>query len=607
MLSKQITACQAMSLLLVTTSSLPLYAQVSNTLPQSDSSINVAAAIDAVLDTPEMQSAQQGIYIVRLRDGKPLYARNADRVFLPASNNKLLTSFAALETLPMDFAYHTRVYAIPPVTNHKRGKDETKDTTREMPDHGQPDHRQPDHRQNESQIKTERVHPEGLVDNAGVLHGDLVIVGGGDPILSLSDLDNLAHQVAQQGIHTVQGSVRYNDSRFDRQWLGDGWTWDDEPASYSAQISALNVNANCIDVQVWPGKRVGTPVRAQTQPATNYVTLVNQATTIARPAGKVAPTSLVIDRERGLNRITIAGNLIQPDTSKPLISKPLISKPLNSKSTQSTSPVSTTTGGEEAPSQTVSVTVEDPACFTGTLFVAALRRAGIKVRNVPVERFVGSVEAMQGDQPVAEHVGVALPELLARMNKPSDNLMAECLLKAVGAFGQLPTSNSGQTRPTRLEKGTGDEESVLPRVGTGGNGGSGATLARRAFLAAGFQANGVYQSDGSGLSRLNYVSPANLVRLLTVAHERPYWPAFYASLPIAGVDGTLRNRLKSTPAQNNCHAKTGTLSHVSSLSGYVTDHEGDLIAFSILINNNINPTRTSITVQDRIVRILADL
>lgn len=249
----------------------------------------------------------------------------------------------------------------------------------------------------------------------------------------------------------------------------------------------------------------------------------------------------------------------------------------------------------------VAVTVEDPARFTTTLFLQALRRAGVAIGNSHILPVSGSITSATV---IAEHRSPTLSELLARMNKPSDNLMAECLLKAVGAFGQIPLT--GTTPTATNTSSTNEIPRTVPRIGTSGGSGTGAQVARKAFLAAGFQPNGVSQADGSGLSRLDYVSPRNLVRLLKVAQTRPYWPAFYASLPIAGVDGTLRNRLKGTIAQNNCRAKTGTLSHVSSLTGYVTDRNGDLLAFAILINNNLSPSRTSTRTQDSIVQILAE-
>ena len=505
---------------------------------RDEASAKLTAAIDAILDAPDLQTCFVGVCVTRVRDSQILYARNADRVFLPASNNKLLTSFAALETLPPDFAYHTQVRA------------------------------------------------RGRVGGDGVLRGDLALVGGGDPLLSLADLDALAQQVAQSGVREVTGRLRYDDTRYDQQWLGDGWTWDDEAASYSAQISALNVNANCVSVQVLPGKKAGQRAQAQITPATSYVRVENTATTGASGSR----STLVVDRKRGVNVITVTGSL-----------------PLSPASTPA------------APVFTVDVTIDNPAMFTATLFGAALRKAGVHIDNRAIvsqgdvhdsHKNRGAQEAVSASERealpnadtdrdgdtnlIAEHVSLRLPELLTRMNKPSDNLMAECLLKAVGAYGTFPNGTTDASK------------ALVPnaRVGTGGSGGTGAQLARKAFGAAGMNLEAARQVDGSGLSRGNYVSPRNLVRLLLAARSRPYFPLLYASLPIAGVDGTLRNRMKNTPAANNCRAKTGSLSHVSSLSGYIRSKEGEELVFSILMNNQLGPARASTRAQDSIALVL---
>lgn len=519
----------------ITATALPQRAAVSAAKPD-EANEKLTAAIDGILDVPDLQTGFVGACIMRVRDNQVLYARNADRVFLPASNNKLLTSFAALETLPLDFAYHTQVRAL------------------------------------------------GTVSEEGVLRGNLALVGGGDPLLSLADLDMLAQQIARTGLREVTGKLICDDTRYDQQWLGDGWTWDDEAASYSAQISALNVNANCIDIQVFPGRKAGRRVRVQTVPATRYFRVENMAITGASGSR----STLVVDRKRGQNVITVTGSLPRPPASA-----------------QPASPF------------TVAVTIENPPRFTATLFGAALRKAGVHVDDGTIvslrdiSRLRGrnraqnpdsaaapdtaSAADMSEENVIAEHVSIRLPELLTRMNKPSDNLMAECLLKAVGAYGAFPP-DATVAAPGR----TSDN-----RIGTSGNVGTGAQLARKAFGAAGMNLEAVRQADGSGLSRGNYVSPRNLVRLLLAAHSRPYFSTFYASLPIAGVDGTLRNRMKNTPAANNCRAKTGSLSHVSGLSGYVRTKDGEELAFSLLMNHQQGPSRASTRAQDSIVQLLA--
>ena len=461
-------------------------------MPPASSDATLTRALDTILDAPELQSGFCGVCIQSLKDKSILYERNADHVFLPASNNKLLTSAAALGILGSDFTYSTRLAYT------------------------------------------------GTLDSDGTLNGDLYLRGSGDPILSLADLDTLVQQAARSGLKRVKGSLRYDDIAFDRQWLGEGWEWDDEAGYDAAQISALNVNHNVVLVTLAPAGKIGEHPTVHVQPAESYVTIVNTATT--GPA-KSKPT-FIVDRKEGRNTLLIFGSIpLDAPAGKPF---------------------------------SVSVSIEDPARFTATLCMDSLAKAGIHLDSTRLsDTPVPPVATL-----LAEHRSPPLSELIKRMNKPSDNLMAECLLKTVGA------ARKGQ--------------------GTGGSGGTAAQAARAWFGTVGLDLTRLRQSDGSGLSRHNYVSPRNLVHLLAYCQTRPDFATFYDSLPIAGVDGTLRNRMKTTSAANNCRAKTGTLSHVTALSGYVTTRDGELLAFSLLMNNNLISAASDRIAQDKIVTLLAD-
>lgn len=349
----------------------------------------------------------------------------------------------------------------------------------------------------------------------------------------------MAKQVYKAGIRHVTGRLRYDDSLFDRQRLGDTWTWDDEPFYYSSQISALNLNENLIYFEATPGKKVGERIHFSVGPAARYVTVVNNALT--GPAG--SKSTLTFERERGRNLITLNGKL----------------------------PIDVATK-DNLP---FGVTIEDPSRFAATALSDFLRAAGIEIAPEPCDGPPTPKDAVL----VAEHVSAPLSVYLKRLNKPSDNLMAECLLKTVGA----------------LQQG----------VGSGGESGTACQTARAWFESIGLDLTELNQADGSGLSRTNYVSPRNLVRLLTYLHTRPDFQVFYDSLPIAGVDGSLRRRMKGTPAEKNCHAKTGYVSHASSLSGYVTTRDGEPLVFSILMNNHLAPNSACIAVQDSMIALLA--
>lgn len=465
-----------------------VYAQESRT-PDS----TLTHTISAILDDSVFHTAFEGVFIQRLKDQYVLYERNADRVFLPASNNKILTSLAALTELGPDYTYHTTLLAA------------------------------------------------GHITRDGVLHGNLIIRGSGDPTLTDQELQEMAQEARKHGLQRVLGTLLYDDSLFDKQWLGDGWAWDDEPYYYSAEISALNVDGNLITVHLMPGKKVDAPVRVEISPITNYLRIENQAVT----GPPKSQNTLFCTRLEGRNTLLITGRL-----------------PLDIKS-------------GDVP--TVRLTIVDPARYTATILLKDLQDAGIRFDRT---RVLDIPQEPDNAVPFIDHESAPLSTILRLMNKPSNNLIAECLLKTVGA------------------KATGK--------GTGGVDGSAVQTARNIFQKAGLIMEEVRQADGSGLSRINFVSPRDLVIALSYLAKQPYFSVFYDSLPIAGVDGSLYYRMKGTPAVGNCHAKTGYVSQVNTLSGYVTDKDGDIIVFSIMFNNCLAPYSVCTSAQDRIVEALAN-
>jgi len=214
------------------------------------------------------------------------------------------------------------------------------------------------------------------------------------------------------------------------------------------------------------------------------------------------------------------------------------------------------------------------------VFATLLQQKGIEIGNAHIMRLASGADHA-GEHVLATHSSTPLSEILTTMNKPSDNLIAECLLKTVGA----------------VKRGS----------GSSGISGTGTALVREWLLSIGLNKEQLRQVDGSGMSRQNYVSPLNIVRLLRYWYANPEGKYLIDSLPIAGVDGTLRRRMVGTKAQNNCRAKTGSLGQVSSLSGYVTTQGGDVLAFSILTNNQVTSSAPCVEAQNQIVTFLAGL
>lgn len=443
--------------------------------------------IDALLKEPALECGMQGILIKSLRTGQTLYERNAGKRMVPASNFKLLVSSTALEKLGPEFTYKTEVLAA------------------------------------------------GKIDS-GVVDGDLVLKGGGDPVLLTADLTDLAAQLKAAGIAQVKGGIIADDTYFDDQRLGWGWSWDYTGSYFAAEISALTLNRNTVDVWVTPGKEAGAPAEVKLVPTNDYIKFDSTATT-----GKAGSRDTVwIDRHFGSNTLQIGGSV-----------------PLDAKVTR----------------RKAAVTMQDPRLYTASVFAVELAKQGIQIGGT-----VKGSKAPADAKPVASHTSPPLSEIVRLLNKPSDNLIAEMLLKTLGAAlrGRGSSSAGGEV-----------EKEFAGKIGM--------DLSQLSI------------ADGSGLSRLDYISPQNLVTLLSYMSTAPNSKIFVDSLPIAGVDGTLRYRMTGTAAGKNVKAKTGTVAYVSTLSGYVNTKSGEPLVFSIMMNHAPTPKSTSTRIQDEICRMLAEM
>lgn len=448
---------------------------------------DLAASIDSILNNPELKYGVQAVSVKSLKTGKKLYEHNADLLMIPASNFKLLVSSTILEHLDPDFTFETRIFSAGKITN-------------------------------------------------GVLNGDLIIKGGGDPVLSTSDLTALAKQVKASGISAITGNIVADDYLFDRQRLGTAWTWADLHYYYSAEISALNLNRNTVDIYVRPGKQAGDKAEISLAPATNYFTIESAATTGA-PGSR---NTIWVSRAMGRNILRISGSIAQD---------------------------AKVTGRETLRS------VSEPQLYTGHVLLTELDKQGIKATGEVI-----TARLPDDSKLLAIHKSPPLSRVLWLLNKPSDNLIAEVLLKYIGAHVNNDGSASG---------GAEVEEAFFKRIG--------------------MDMDGISIADGSGLSRLDYISANNLVTLLGYMYTSKHSKVFIDSLPIAGVDGSLYSRMRDTRANKNVRAKTGYIGRVSSLSGYVDTRSGEPLVFSIIMNHHKCPKSSATALQDKICALLADL
>jgi D-alanyl-D-alanine carboxypeptidase/D-alanyl-D-alanine-endopeptidase (penicillin-binding protein 4) len=378
------------------------------------------------------------------------------------------------------------------------------------------------------------VEATGEPDAEGKLAGPLYLVGRGDPNLSnrkfpyelKEEFDGpserviaeLADAVAAKGIKEITGDVVGDDSYFPRERYPNGWEIDDMVWEYGAAISAIVVNDNTVELTLRPGEKAGDKVDGVVSPSAPEFTVNNQVVTSA--AG--VKSDLTLKREPGSNVVTVLGTLPAKSNPRKLV-----------------------------------LAIQEPALQAAAMLERLLQDRGIKVDG-GVKGLSLPPGAPAGEKRVllAEHVSVPLGQSVKLVNKISQNLHTEMLLRTAAR------QDGVWTTPEDL-----------------------ANFAASFYALAGVPSAGVIQADGSGLSRHDLVTPRALVTLLLYAEKQPWFGAYFASLPVAGIDGTLEDRMKNTVAVERLHAKSGSLEHVRTRSGYAELPSGRRLVFSFLSNN----------------------
>jgi serine-type D-Ala-D-Ala carboxypeptidase/endopeptidase (penicillin-binding protein 4) len=463
--------------------------------PASRAVLHLQRDIDGLIGAPSLEHSSWGVVVRSLANDVTLYALNARRLLVPASTMKIVTLAAAAERLRWDFSYETRLAGV------------------------------------------------GAL-GAGVLDGDLVVVGTGDP--SIEDWDGAASRLFQSwgeqlkaaGVRIVTGRVIGDDNAFDDEPLGAGWAWDDLSASYATGVGALQFNENTAQISVTAGSTVGDPASVTIAPPGTALVVRNHLKTSAADV----PPSIAVRRLPGSTTLEVRGSV----------------------------PV----GSARA---VRNISVDNPTLY----FVAALRDAliadGIDIRGPAVD--IDEV----ADPPLRDrgtllltHRSPPLSTLAETMIKLSQNLYAETLLKSLGAAAGVGTAEAGRSAAVSIVR----EWGVTPAD--------------------------LVIADGSGLSRYNLATPEAIVTILThVDRDDRLRAPFEAALPLAGRDGTLAQRMRGTAAEGNARAKTGSFSNARALSGYVRTADDEPLVFSIIVNNFGTTPEVVEQTMDSIVVLLA--
>jgi serine-type D-Ala-D-Ala carboxypeptidase/endopeptidase (penicillin-binding protein 4) len=447
----------------------------------------ISTAINEIIDRPELRRYRWGIVVQGLGGTNQLYNRDGDRLFIPASNVKLITTAVALRQLGSDTRLRTSVYQLPNIGNSS----------------------------------------------------NLLVVGRGDPSLTATGLQSIAQQLKQRGIKQIS-QINFDDSYFRGEQINGEWEWDDLSTDYAPAINSLIFNQNSNPLIV-SQQQVGLPLRyTWKNPSLNNWQVENQSLTV--PASQ--PSSVNAFAIFGKPTIRLTGKLA-----------------LNSLPTQ----------------------IDLPVLNPAESFVSAFRQGLSKSEITVGSMQIGLGENITNPPEIAAIDSPPISELINETNQRSNNVYAEVLLRSIGrTYPEHSTSNE-------------DTKDL------------GISVIKRNLTEMGVDPQSYRISDGSGLSRHNLAAPMTFVRLLSAMAVTPNAQIYRDSLPLSGVSGSLRNRMKGTISQGIVRAKTGSMSGVVSLSGYINPPKYSPLVFSIILNQHDRPTSQMVKVVDEIMVVLARL
>ncbi|HEU5050113.1 MAG TPA: D-alanyl-D-alanine carboxypeptidase/D-alanyl-D-alanine-endopeptidase [Gemmatimonadales bacterium] len=479
------------------------------TVRPSDLHAQSSRRLDALLDAEPFRHSIWGVALVDER-GKLLYGRNADRMFTPASNTKLVVTAVAAALLDPDFRVHTSLYGTGPVVD-------------------------------------------------GVLQGDLVLYGRGDPAFGVrcyavdtmavdacdrdpaGPLRKLVDGLRARGIRTVNGAIVGDGSYFEPTIIHPAWDYYDTFWWYAAPVSGLTLNDNSVDISWKPGPSVGAPAVLTLSPDYHGLHFENRTRTVE--AGGRTTIGDEMWRTLGTHEAWAEGTVALDHR-----------------------------GGTDY------FAIPDPNLFAARAMRSLLAEAGISVTGETRATTDSLAYAhARRSAPLAEVASRPLRDWIFPILNTSQNLYAEVLLKQLGR-----------------------------QFGTAGSWAEGIRVERRFLIdSVGVDSAQFSVFDGSGLAAENLVSPLAFTQILSYMRKHPRWSTFAAGLPQSGMRGSLRTRFLGTPLEGRVRAKTGSISRVNTLSGYIETPKGRLLTFSIQANHHTAGGRAALARIDSIVEEMA--
>jgi D-alanyl-D-alanine carboxypeptidase/D-alanyl-D-alanine-endopeptidase (penicillin-binding protein 4) len=465
---------------------------------------SLAHRLDSRLDRPPFNRQLWGVALVD-QAGNLLYGRNQDRLFIPASNTKLVVSAVASALLPPDWKVKTSLYGGPVVK--------------------------------------------------GVLQGDLVLYGRGDPTLGhhcyatdttlagvcdtdpFARLRQLVDTLRAKGVRAITGSVIGDGSYFETTLVHPNWEAFDLNWWYAAPVSGLGFNDNSVDFDWGPGPAPGAPAVITMKPNLGDIGFENRTVTVA--AGGESDIGDRFFRQPGTLQIWAEGTVALDN-----------------------------------PRRTESFALPDPNLYAARALRQVLAEAGISVLGPTLSTTDSTAyAALRRAAPLAEVSSRPLRDWIFPILNTSQNWYAEMLLKQLGR-----------------------------QFGKAGSWPEGLEVERRFLIdSVRIDSTQFSLSDGSGLSSSNLISPLAFTQLLRYMRRHPRYATFAAGLPQAGLAGSLRNRFLGTPLAGRVRAKTGSIARVITLTGYVELDRARTLTFSVEANHHAVPSKLLLATIDSVV------